>query len=192
MQASINDGRHRQGAAFFKRVGFASTGPRMWNYHQWRFVLADGMVARIEAVPLPAPFDMVIQSWDMTFKDSDSSDYVVGQVCGAHKVDRYLLDQRRARLDLPGTKEAVKEMKKKWPRTGAILVEDKANGPAVIQELHHDIDGLIEVTPEGGRRCGPCRRATGGVRKRLSTTPVHPLISAGDRWSSGGPAEERR
>ena len=30
-------------------------------------------------------------------------------------------------------------------------MEDKANGPAVIQELRHDVDGLIEVTPEGGK-----------------------------------------
>jgi predicted phage terminase large subunit-like protein len=113
--------------------------------------LPDGTVARIQAVPLPAQFDVIIQSWDMAFKDSDTSDYVVGQVLGALKADRFLLDQRRARLDMPDTKEAVKEMKKKWPRTAAILVEDKANGPAVIQELGHDIPGLIEVTPEGGK-----------------------------------------
>ena len=31
------------------------------------------------------------------------------------------------------------------------LVEDKANGPAVIQELRHEISGLIEVNPEGGK-----------------------------------------
>jgi hypothetical protein len=30
-------------------------------------------------------------------------------------------------------------------------VEDKANGPAVIQELRHDVPGLIAVTPEGGK-----------------------------------------
>jgi hypothetical protein len=33
----------------------------------------------------------------------------------------------------------------------AKLVEDKANGPAVIQELKHDVAGLIEVQPEGGK-----------------------------------------
>ena len=39
----------------------------------------------------------------------------------------------------------------KWPRAGAKLVEDKANGPAVIQELRHHVQGLIEVQPEGGK-----------------------------------------
>jgi phage terminase large subunit-like protein len=31
------------------------------------------------------------------------------------------------------------------------LIEDKANGPAVIQMLGHEIPGLIPVTPEGGK-----------------------------------------
>jgi Terminase RNaseH-like domain len=30
-------------------------------------------------------------------------------------------------------------------------VEDRANGPAVIQELRHDVAGLIAVNPEGGK-----------------------------------------
>jgi predicted phage terminase large subunit-like protein len=31
------------------------------------------------------------------------------------------------------------------------LVEDKAKGPAVIQSLPHEIGGLVEVNPEGGK-----------------------------------------
>src|SRR5450432_3076579 len=31
------------------------------------------------------------------------------------------------------------------------FVEDKANGPAVIQALRHDITGLVAITPEGGK-----------------------------------------
>ena len=65
--------------------------------------------------------------------------------------DRFLLDQRRARMDMPSTKEAVKTMSERWPKAGAKLVEDKANGPAVIQELRHEVAGLIEVNPEGGK-----------------------------------------
>jgi len=54
-------------------------------------------------------------------------------------------------MDMPATKEAVKAMTARWPRAAKKLVEDKANGPAVVQELRHDISGLIEVTPEGGK-----------------------------------------
>ena len=42
-------------------------------------------------------------------------------------------------------------MAKRWPKTATKLVEDKANGPAVIQELGHDVSGLVGVTPEGGK-----------------------------------------
>ena len=70
---------------------------------------------------------------------------------GAKGADRFLLDHVRARMDMPATKEAVRALSERWPKGGAKLVEDKANGPAVIQELQHDVDGLIEVTPEGGK-----------------------------------------
>ena len=100
---------------------------------------------------MPAQFDTMIQSWDMAFKDKATSDYVVGQVWGAKGADRFLLDQLRARMDMPATKEAVRRCRSAWPKAAAKLVEDKANGPAVIQELRHDVEGLIEVTPEGGK-----------------------------------------
>ena len=70
---------------------------------------------------------------------------------GSEGSDRFLLDQTRARLDMPATKEAVRLLSERWPRAAAKLVEDKANGPAVIQELRHQLPGLIEVKPEGGK-----------------------------------------
>lgn len=108
-------------------------------------------MASIAAVSLPEEIDSEIQSWDLAFKDKATSDYAVGQVWGSKGADRYLLDQSRARMDLPQTKEAIRGLSAKWPQAGAKLVEDKANGPAVIQELQHEIAGLIEVTPEGGK-----------------------------------------
>jgi predicted phage terminase large subunit-like protein len=52
---------------------------------------------------------------------------------------------------MTATKEAVRLLSAAWPKAGAKLVENKANGPAVIQELQHDVDGLIEVQPDGGK-----------------------------------------
>ena len=112
---------------------------------------SEGEVLNIEAVPIPAAFDTMIESWDMTFKDLATSDYVVGQVWGTLRADRFLLDQVRDRMDMPATKEAVKALSNRWPKAGTKLVEDKANGPAIIQELQHDVAGLIEVNPEGGK-----------------------------------------
>jgi len=87
----------------------------------------------------------------MTFKDTKNSNYVVGQVQAARGADRYLLDQIRDRLDLPGTLLAVRRLSAQWPSAHLKLVEDKANGPAVIQSLRHEIGGLVEVNPEGGK-----------------------------------------
>jgi predicted phage terminase large subunit-like protein len=42
-------------------------------------------------------------------------------------------------------------LSEKWPKAHAKLIEDKANGPAVIAMLRHEVDGLIAVNPEGGK-----------------------------------------
>ena len=115
---------------------------------------------------LPHRVEEQIQSWDCAFKDLDTSDYVVGQLwarVGAH----FLLgDQFRARTDCPGTVKAVRRMRAKWPATLAILIEDKANGSAVIQMLAHEIPGLLPVNPQGG--------------KVARAAAVSPLIEAGN------------
>lgn len=99
----------------------------------------------------PARFDEVVQSWDCAFKDADDSDYVVGQVWGRRGGEFYLLDQVRGHLGMPATVEAILAMRAKWTKARAILVEDKANGPAVMQALRGKVPGLIAVNPEGGK-----------------------------------------
>lgn len=99
----------------------------------------------------PGSFDEIIQSWDMTFKDSAGTDYVVGQVWGRRQADKYLLDQVRDRMDFPTTVMAVEALTAKWPQAHAKLVEDKANGPAVIATLKRKIPGLIAVEPQGSK-----------------------------------------
>lgn len=135
----------------FKRIHWRYWKPAHVDLPPVRIRSSDGEVLSIAAVPVPAQFDTMIQSWDMAFKDRATSDYVVGQVWGAKQADRFLLDQRRARMDMPATKEAVQDLSRQWPKAATKLVEDKANGPAVIQELRHEVAGLIEVHPEGGK-----------------------------------------
>lgn len=100
---------------------------------------------------LPSRFDEVIQSWDMTFKDAKESDYVVGQVWGRLGADKYLLDQVRGQFDFPQTIRVLKSLSAKWPNARAKLIEDKANGPAVISTLKGQISGLIPVEPQGSK-----------------------------------------
>jgi predicted phage terminase large subunit-like protein len=92
-----------------------------------------------------------VQSWDCAFKDTDGSDYVVGQVWGFKGADKYLLDQDRRRLSFSATVQAIRALSAKWPKASAKLVEDRANGSAVIDTLRHEVSGLIAVDPEGGK-----------------------------------------
>jgi predicted phage terminase large subunit-like protein len=99
----------------------------------------------------PGRFDEILQSWDCTFKDTKDSDFVVGQVWGRVGAFYYLLDQTRGQMDFPATIAAIESLTAKWPAAHTKLVEDKANGSAVISVLRKKITGLIPVNPEGGK-----------------------------------------
>lgn len=103
------------------------------------------------AEPLPPRLDQQIQSWDCTFKDSDGSDYVAGQVWGRKQANKYLLDQVKDRMDIIRTMEEIQRFRAKYPKARLVLVEDKANGPAVIQMLRRKVSGMVAVNPEGGK-----------------------------------------
>jgi predicted phage terminase large subunit-like protein len=100
---------------------------------------------------LPEKFDKVIASWDCTFKDTDGTDYVVGQVWGKKGANSYLLAQKRARMSFTRTVNEVKSLRDEWPQIREILIEDKANGPAVIDTLKATVHGIIPIEPDGSK-----------------------------------------
>ena len=93
----------------------------------------------------------LIQSWDMTFKDTKSSDFVVGQVWLRVGIHAYLLDMVRERLNFNATVQAVQELTARWPQATAKLIEDKANGSAVLAHLARTVPGMIPVEPQGSK-----------------------------------------
>ena len=139
------------GGGIFKRHWFRYFQPRGANLPPVLVRMPDGSQVSIPAVELPRQVEETIQSWDCSFKDLDTSDYVVGQVWGRIGARFLLGDQIRERLDCPGTVKAVRGMREKWQGTMAILIEDKANGSAVIQMLSHEIPGILPVNPGGGK-----------------------------------------
>lgn len=114
---------------------------------------------------LPEYWDEVIQSWDMTFKDTDGSDFVVGQVWGRKGPNYYLLEQTRARMGFTASKAAVLALCTAHPQTLAVLIEDKANGPAVLDALKEEVSGLVPILPDGSK-----------VARAYAVTPL---------WSAG-------
>jgi predicted phage terminase large subunit-like protein len=91
----------------------------------------------------PAKFDMIIQSWDTANKCTELSDYSVCTTWGRKKKWLYLLHVLRRRLDYPQLKRAVRSQAEYFKATN-ILIEDKASGTQLIQELIRD--GVYGVT----------------------------------------------
>lgn len=97
---------------------------------------------------LPHDLTETIISVDCSFKDLESSDYVVAQVWARKGADRYLVDQVRDRMGITATMDAIRNLVYRYPEASTKLVEDKANGTAVIEMLKREISGIIPVTPK--------------------------------------------
>jgi predicted phage terminase large subunit-like protein len=117
---------------------------------------------------LPSSWDECIGSWDLAFKDALTSSYVVGEVWGRRGGDCYLLDQVRAHMAFPVTLKAIAELAQKWPGARPILVEDKANGPAVLSVLQRQIPGIIPAPVSGS--------------KAARAQAVSPFFASGNVW----------
>jgi predicted phage terminase large subunit-like protein len=97
---------------------------------------------------LPPKFEMVFQSWDTANKPSELSDYSVCTTWAVKQKTLYLLHVLRKRMDYPTLKRAVREQAHAFnPRT--ILIEDKASGTQLIQELIYErVHGIQRYEPK--------------------------------------------
>lgn len=94
--------------------------------------------------------DEVAISCDATFKKTGSS-YVCIQVwgrkTGPHRY--YLLHEVRAKMGYAETREGLKRLVEGWPAT-VVVIEDKANGPALISELNEAMAiPVVAWNPQG-------------------------------------------
>lgn len=97
---------------------------------------------------LPKHLDDTVQAWDATFKNKANDDYVAGQTWSRRGANVYLRPGWcHKRLSFIQTMTAINQQKNMYPRTSAILVEDKANGPAILDVLQRDISGIMAVSP---------------------------------------------
>jgi predicted phage terminase large subunit-like protein len=98
--------------------------------------------------------DEIIWSWDCAFKAGVGNDFVAGHCIGRKGADKYLLWRVCERMGFSATKSRIENEQTRKPfaaKTIAILIEDKANGPAVIDALEDDVPGLTPITPQGGK-----------------------------------------
>ena len=90
------------------------------------------------------------------------------QVWGKKNGNYYLLDYLKEHLNFVQTVAAIRSKAHDYPDTWYILIEDKANGSAIINVLSSEFDNIVPVTPNGG--------------KESRVNAVLPTIEAGKVW----------
>ena len=116
----------------------------------------------------PARYNVVIQSWDLSTKDKTGSSFTAGLIMARNGADRYILDCVHERMAFSAQCSAIVTLSQKWRSAHKKLVEDKANGPAVMDTLKRKISGLIPVEPDGD--------------KVARANAVSPEVEAGNVW----------
>jgi predicted phage terminase large subunit-like protein len=95
-------------------------------------------------------FTRKIISIDATFKGGKNSDYVACQVWGKTKTDFCLIDKIKGKWDFINTVKQIKKLEEKH-QTKRIFIEDKANGPAIINVLKQELIGVKGVNPKDSK-----------------------------------------
>ena len=95
-------------------------------------------------------FGTEVISVDAAFKGAEDNDFVAITVWGKRGNDYYLRYCLNRHLDFPGTLAAIRTVRGLYPNARAVLVEDKANGSAVIQVLQSEMF-CIPIQPLGGK-----------------------------------------
>lgn len=132
-----------------------AVGSQVWNsLYQCRPSPVGGVVLKRDWFKfydvLPEMQSYVI-SVDATFKDGDTNDYVVMQCWGKKGAEYYLIDQIRDRMDFPTTLNTLRIFCNKHQKAVRKLIEDKANGSAIISVLRREIGGIIPINPQGSK-----------------------------------------
>lgn len=112
--------------------------------------------------------DEMILSLDCSFRDTKGSDYVALQCWARRGANVYLLDQVRKRLSFTDTMTAFAAMAARWPQASRKLIEQAANGFAVIDSLKGKIAGIVPVKPRES--------------KYARASAVSPFIEAGNAF----------
>lgn len=120
-----------KGRAVFRREWFSYYGP--------------------EDLPVRG-FQRILASVDANFKEGKKNDYVGITVWGYHNGRMYLLGAANQKIGFVDTLALIRSLWDRW-QFGELLVEDRANGSAIIDKLKREAAGFIirECNPIGGK-----------------------------------------
>jgi len=108
----------------------------------------------------------ILQSWDTAFKKNEENDYSVCTTWAESNNRYWLIDIFRERLEFPELKRKVVELDEKF-KPNEIIIEDKASGISLIQEL--DSSTTLPLKPI----------KVGNIDKVTRVHSITPIIEAG-------------
>lgn len=138
----------------------------------WRFCRVEGMPVGTTARPAGAytgeaklverdantgwlKLDWLCISVDATFGSiKETASHVAMCAMGGLGPDRFCMDDRTKAMTYPTTRAELRQMIADWrPHYSnlRVLIEKKANGQAIVDELTQEISGLIALEVEGGK-----------------------------------------
>lgn len=136
---------------FFRIRGRESAGfKRPDGCHKVEFRDDAGILHVVDVPAIEIDLDDLEEIWmsiDCAFKDKESSSFVVMGVWGRRGKNRYRLDRRRGKYSFTRTKQELRALCIEWPQAHKKLVEDKANGTAIIDDLQSEIAGIVPRSP---------------------------------------------
>lgn len=139
----------------FKRSYQTAEGSRAWNSlymgkpsNEEGSIFLRGWFKYYTHVP-----DLVYKviSVDATFKEGDNSDFVAIHVWAKTDNDYYLVHRYKRIMGFVDTLEAITRTIAEHSDYKMILIEDKANGSAIIDVLARKYGAVIPVKPEGSK-----------------------------------------
>lgn len=101
---------------------------------------------------LPPALERMTISVDATFGSRTGSRVAILVGAKAKRgPERFIVDADVRHMGFTETVAAVRAMREKWPEVSRVLIEKKANGAAVIEELEREMSGIVAVEPKGGK-----------------------------------------
>lgn len=144
-----------------KLMVIRSDGERTWNaLYQGRPSNAQGNLFKPSywkhferTTELRNSLEYLQLSIDATFKDTEVSDYVAMELWGLKGRDAYLWKLINKRMGFVDTVAKIKELAIQYPDIDELVIEDKANGSAIIDTLQYTegLPPVVAVNPKGGK-----------------------------------------
>lgn len=142
------------------KVGYLSDptgGAAAWAaMYQCRPRIEGGNIVRRDWFRYYDPADIgawgtTLISVDAAFKGNENNDFVAMTVWSKLGGSFYLRHCSNKQLDFPQTIAELRALRALYPEAFTVLVEDKANGSAIISTLRHEMPGILGVNPRGGK-----------------------------------------